>query len=310
MVPLKILSHRRIRLFDLTIRNPHSTMNTTRWMSSTMYYDSQSGLHIPVHNETEIKLFLNINQEQRDGRHMTSPSFVPHQLYKNHDESVDVAHKLEAMTRQGIYGMILPPIQFPRDVRNLKTLTSIAPPSFTFLYSYAGQDLVPHFADMASLTRNDDQTVSTLSMILEHANNDNGDHHGRTQIHASLKEAREHGLHTTLSISETVYACDDFKPITLANAVGTLIDTVKGCDLIWLSSPSKNNDAIVTICEELIYLDVAGPTIKSRLLVDSVEVGILEDVMFAGVNKFVINDESQIEMIENVAIEQGKYIAR
>lgn len=259
----------------------------------------------------EIKLFLNVSPTQRDGQQIPSPFVVPHHLYKNQDDSGDMIDKFEVLSGQGIHGVILPPIQFPRDVRNLKTLITIAPPTFAFLYSCASQDLLPHLADMASLKTADDHDItSNLSVLLEYRNNDDGTDEEMKYLHASLAQARQNGLHTTLSISEAVYVCDDVQAIKLANAVGTMIDTVQGCDLIWISSQSKSNDAIVPICEELMYLDVAGPTIKSRLLVDSVDEDILEEIMFAGVNKFVIKDESQIETVDNVAVQQGKFIVR
>ena len=118
-----------------------------------------------------------------------------------------------------------------------------------------------------------------------------------------------------------------------------MIDAVGGCNFIWLSSkPSLKGgdgnddecnkeetticrkqqlhrhqlvaDTMIQICEELIYLDVAGATIKSRLLVDSLSEDIVEDTMFAGVNSYVIDNEEQVEMVENVAQEQGKSILR
>jgi hypothetical protein len=313
MSSVKFYSDARIRLFDLLRRRPRSTRYPFRRTMATTYYDSQSGLHVPVHNEKEIKLFLNVNYPARQDSHQIPSLSVPHQLYKNQDDSGDMVDKLDTLARQGIHGLILPPIQFPRDVRNLKTLISIAPPSFTFLYSYASQDLLlPHIADITTLKTANDEIMSNHSIVLEYRHyNHDGNEQGRAEMNASFALARQNGLTTTLSITERAYADDDVQPITIANTIGTLIDTVKGCDRIWISCQSpQGNDAIVPICEELMYLDVAGPTMKSRLLIDLVDEDILEEVMFAGVNKFVIDDESHIERVENVAVDQGKCILR
>jgi hypothetical protein len=92
-----------------------------------------------------------------------------------------------------------------------------------------------------------------------------------------------------------------------------MIDATGGCDYIWISSEQKETsvaDTMVQVCEELVYLDVAGATIKSRLLVDSVNEDMLEDIMFAGVNKYVIDDETEAEIVETVAKDQGKALLR
>ena len=103
-----------------------------------------------------------------------------------------------------------------------------------------------------------------------------------------------------------------------------------GGNYIWLSSSSSlsfggagggsgddddkpvlDSDRIVQICEELVYLDVTGKTVKSRLLVDADDdEDVIEETMFAGVNKFVITNEEQITIVEEIAKDQGKSIFR
>jgi hypothetical protein len=118
----------------------------------------------------------------------------------------------------------------------------------------------------------------------------------------------QNSIHTTLAVSESDFM-GDIEAITLANNIATMIDSVGGCDFIWLSSKSDvSADKAVEVCEELVYLDVAGPTIKSRLLIESLNEDVLEDSMFAGVNKFVVDEENDIEAIEEVASAQGKSI--
>ena len=111
--------------------------------------------------------------------------------------------------------------------------------------------------------------------------------------------------------------------IAIASRTATRLDR-HGDIYMQLEAPDDNADAAIRLCEELVYLDVAGPTIKSRLLLDISNPEVVEEAMFSGVNKFVINggdgddddddeDEQQksiIETIEEIAKEQGKCILR
>ncbi|MGK3760894.1 MAG: hypothetical protein ACI8RD_013212 [Bacillariaceae sp.] len=290
-----------------------------RCLSTTTYYDSQSGLHLPIHNQQEIRLFLDVNNSSDTSTNI--PFVIPHQLNKHRDEADEMSDKLKQLTGMGIHGVILPPFKFPRDYRNFQTLVSIAPPNFYFLCSTDD--------DGGAILKARDYSSSTnLSKVFQYDNNDEN---------TSLRNSIGNGLHTTLSITKDIYAGDInggdnvVEPITLANNIASMIDAVGGCDFIWLSSktsikndettvisetttPSSSSttalvaDNMIQICEELIYLDVAGATIKSRLLVDSLNEDIVEDTMFAGVNSYVIDNEEQVDMIENVAKEQGKSI--
>ena len=289
---------------------------TNRYLST--YYDSQSGLHLPVHDEKEIRLFLNVtNGHKEDNDESPVTPFVPHQLNKDRVEADEVSDKLQRFVQQGIRGVILPPIKFPRDIRNLHTLSAIAPPDFFFLCNSSGpagdgeknansksnnvDDGILKTKDYSSSTT----SATNFSKVLQYENDD--------EFQDSLQRSVEKSLHITLSITENIYTGDDddIEPITLANNIASMIDARGGCDFVWISSSSKNKaDTMVQVCEELVYLDVAGATIKSRLLVDSLNEDMLEDLMFAGVNKYVIDNENQVEMIENVAKEQGKSLLR
>jgi hypothetical protein len=255
-----------------------------RFLSSGTYYDSQSGLHIPVHNEQEIRVFLNVSHARGE-----KEPFVPHQLYKRSDEAFEVEDKLQYLSNRGVHGLILPRLQFPRDARNLAALSSIAPPNFFLLFSQ--EESAPR-----SSTEMKDNTSAVLSL---------GEHE---DLQSKLHGYVQNSIHTTLAVSESDFM-GDIEAITLANNIATMIDSVGGCDFIWLSSKSDvSADKAVEVCEELVYLDVAGPTIKSRLLIESLNEDVLEDSMFAGVNKFVVDEENDVEAIEEVASAQGKSI--
>jgi len=287
----------------------HTDMVLTAARYHSTYYDSQSGLYLPSHNEDEIRCFL-------DHRNDEGEPFVPHQLSKLRDEAEEMSDKLKRFVDIGIHGIFLPPISFPRDLRNIQTLSAIAPPDF-FFFCFG--------------KRKNDSASTNLSRILYYENSctKNGDNDiQEDHFQNSLQSSVEKGLHTTLSITEDVYIDANeviIEPVTLANNVASIIDAKGGCDFIWVSSKTKEGtsttsssdssseivaDAMVQICEELIYLDVAGATIKSRLLVDTLNEDILEDTMFAGVNKYVIENENQVQMVEAVATEQGKSLIR
>jgi hypothetical protein len=278
--------------------------HTTRYLSSTAttYYDSQSGLNIPVHNEKEITIFLNVSNSNGQESSFT----IPHQLYKQSDMVYEMTDQIQALIQKGIHGIIVPQLHFPRDVRNLTALSTIVPENFFLLYD---GDSCHHQNQNQIKNTSNENTEKLFSRIVNYGksngNNDN------SSLEETLKDYVDKSSHTTLTIKEDDYHLSDVEAITLANNVASMIDSVGGCDFIWLTSKSDESaDTAVEVCEELIYLDVAGPTIKSRLLIESINEDVIEDAMFAGVNKYIIEDASHAEIIESVASEQGKSLVK
>lgn len=252
-------------------------LQQSRYLST--YYDSQSGLHIPMHNEMQISIFLNKSTEE------TSPSsFIPAQLYKE-DVSSDMPDKLKALAKQGIHGVLLPPAQFPRDLRNIQTLSDIAP-SPTFKYFVSSASPLP-------------KTLPNVNLVLDFIKDDDT----LTETLAPLVQA---GMSTTLRLGDDI--CVDPEPLSVASQVAALIDGTGGGNLLWLVPPLSGADAydVVQVCEELMYLDVAGPTIKSRIIMDTLNEEMLEETMMLGINKFVVKEESEIDVIADMAKWQGK----
>jgi hypothetical protein len=98
-------------------------------------------------------------------------------------------------------------------------------------------------------------------------------------------------------------------PILVAANVASVLDVVgdNGGGLLWLLPPNKepnkqtngmvddeDDDALVALCQELAYLDVTGPTMKSRLVVDASSPDQVEECLFMGINKFVLSSHSHI----------------
>ncbi len=250
-------------------------------LHSGAYYDSQSGLHVPVHNEKQISVFLNLSKVPT-----SSDSFIPAQFYKE-DSSSEIPEKLRALTRQGITGLLLPHAQFPRDVRNLQTLNNIAPPGFRFF---------------ASVTSALSKPMGTLTALHEfHMNNDSAD------LKETLKQHIEIGTSTALRLGKEV--CSDSDHMAVASQVATVIDSTSGVDYLLLTPPDyADEEDVVALCEELIYLDVTGPTIQSRIVIDSCREEVIDETMLAGINKYIVEDDALVDVISDIAKAQGKQL--
>lgn len=252
-------------------------------LAFSTYYDSQSGLHVPIHNEKEISIILDKRKEH------SSESFVPAHLYKENAGS-DMPDKIKSLQKDhGVHGLILPPPKFPRDERNLNTLSQISPPDFT-LFSYT-----------APLVKT---ACSNVTMLLNYTNGSD------TSLNKMLKHHTSNQLRTCLVLGADCLAEESQDPILLANDVASMIDACGGGNYIWVSCPGKtfSMDHVVRICEELMYLDLPGTTVKSRLVVDATDDEVVEETMMLGVNKFIVENEESIKIIKDVAASQSKVI--
>lgn len=93
------------------------------------------------------------------------------------------------------------------------------------------------------------------------------------------------------------------------------MDNTGGGDYILLSpevfdSDDSCADAMVQLCEELSYLDVEGATIKSRLLVSAMTDDQLEECLMMGISKYIVADETGLDMLRSIVEEQGKQLIR
>lgn len=100
-------------------------------------------------------------------------------------------------------------------------------------------------------------------------------------------------------------------PIAVANGVASLIDSTGGLSInhVCLLPEIDDAESVRTLAEELVYLDVPGPTIKSRLIVDLVTSGdkeeTLDECLQMGVNKFIVS-ELDFDWLESIVEENGK----
>lgn len=211
------------------------------------YYDSQSGLHVALHNEREISLFFDWRQSHR---------------------RISMVNDWKA---SGVQGLI---------VNELETLGEL--PTAFRLFSYSTPP-PPEFE-------------SRFSHIIPYTHLDN-------------KEVSLPGKSITFELGDE---CFDQEPILIANHVARVIDEIMSTTMqdetfLWLAqSSSIDADRVLSLCEELMYLDLPGSPVKARLLVNATEDEVVEETMLLGVNKFVASQQEQIEWVKDLAKQQGK----
>ena len=216
---------------------------------ATTYYDSQSGMHVSIHNQDEISVF----------------AFVTN------------TSELDSIQKAGMNGAILHAndIIIPKVMDTFEIFTRFLPP-----YPSPQWNLVVDYNDESIKGEN----------VLD-------------RLHSCGAD----GIKTTISLMDSSNYVKD--PIEVANGVAHLIDATRGGDFVLIGGHSHVDD-VVALCEELVYLDVPGPTIKSRLIVDlshsdDSKDQLMEETMRIGVNKFVIQ-ENWFERFKDSVDELGK----
>ena len=222
------------------------------------YYDSQSGQHVPVHDENLVSVFLSLEESSR------------------HWDSLD------ALRESGIGGVSMRSVStdVPPNVLSkiLEKIQAVSPtPDFRFF--------LPASLEYNLKAKN---VVSLLEYIEGEAD--------------SLKDSiatlqKQEGS----TRSETAILCQDSADgdaMQTATAIANIMDSTRAGDFVFVvGQPTKLGNDIVELAEELSYLDVAGPTVKSRLVIDLSQntnqeaEEALGDCLDMGVNKFVIDDE-------------------
>ena len=81
---------------------------------------------------------------------------------------------------------------------------------------------------------------------------------------------------TSIGLFAPKYFTGEVDPVLTASATANLMDNTGGGEFILLTprvseKDDSCGDAMVQLCEELSYLDVEGPTIKSRLIVSAMD---------------------------------------
>mmetsp|Transcript_22173 Transcript_22173/g.33628 ORF Transcript_22173/g.33628 Transcript_22173/m.33628 type:complete len:273 (+) Transcript_22173:3-821(+) len=245
-----------------------------RLLETTTYYDSQSGMHVPVHDETKISVYMNWSNN------------ISIHMYKNQDDAFEVKEEFKTLMSSNISGIFVDSIpKFPRDDRNMTTICDICPPNFSIFARNSLQTILCDY-----------KAPDARETLMRHAENNR-----------------------KMALAIVVHNNDDgaVEPWEIANEVATLIDTTSAGDFVWIKPSNKSShdevdtDDVVRLCEELSYLDVQGPTMKSRLIVDTIggDNDFVEECMMIGVNKFVVDSVDQVEScVGRVAQDAGKVL--
>ena len=290
-----------------------STDNRSRRASTTTYYDSQSGQHVSIHDESKITAYL-----------------------RNVDRTVTTTTGAAALSssakEMGMAGSVISlpqQLQLQQDGGMVGFMESLGSSSSIFLHILPSQyyDLV--VTKEKHHHRNNDTIIpSNINLCFEY-NNDNGEH-----ISSNVQSAMTNfdGIQTSIGIFHPKYLLDD-DPMLVAAQVANLIDTTfefGGTISNILVAPimimddnddtttlTSYDDELVQLCEELSYLDVPGSTIKSRLVVPSVSGDQLEECLQMGITKYIIDAsdddgtgresvEGRLNVLRDAVEENGK----
>ena len=228
------------------------------------YYDSQSGKHVPVHDETHVKILMAASRKDADDMISTE--------------------QLLAWASQGISGVKLD--QPSVDVASL--LQGLSIPEHFQLW-------VPHGAIA------EPSEAVNLNHVVYQVDYDPENKEETQSIVTDL----------TLAKLRSASVCNDAggsEAMLTASGVASIVDATKGGDYVYLVG--QESDAIVELAEELGYLDVEGPTLKARMVIDLSQIKEdadegLEECLMMGINKFVI-DPNRLQWMADLVQEQGK----
>mmetsp|Transcript_54020 Transcript_54020/g.114736 ORF Transcript_54020/g.114736 Transcript_54020/m.114736 type:complete len:322 (-) Transcript_54020:485-1450(-) len=268
-----------------------------RWLggggdkNGTTYYDSQSGRHVPIHDEGRVTAYLRVknNDPERAVSDARALGMAGAMLtLPRKDGVIGLAELLESWslkddeTRKGgeefeAFLRVPPPHQssLPREPIELPRLAN----DVNLCFEYMGQGC-------------------TLATDIEAAASDPG-RAGRT----------------SLGVFDPSHYDD---PVSIASGVAGVIDAsdatggvVSHILLIPGEGGGANQDGLFELCEELCYLDVPGPTIKSRLVVHAAGEDVLAEILGMGINKYLVDDDEDgvgLDMLIESVREQGKDI--
>jgi hypothetical protein len=126
---------------------------------------------------------------------------------------------------------------------------------------------------------------------------------------------------TSIGIFDPKYYIDR-DPISVASDVANIIDIAasdgsRGSSIPYIVLDPADPDAVghvanirddeyVRLCEEISYLDVAGPTMKSRLVVSATNTDQIGECLDIGISKYIVDGVECLEMLRDVVDEAGK----
>ena len=287
-----IAATRRLQLFT-----------ASRRMSSGTYYDSQSGQHVPIYDESKVFAYLRSSIEY---------------TADNQGGVSTIMDLMNAHKSLGLAGSVVNFSHKDGDTDGSESLSLLQKLS----------NINEHLA-----TSSDEKQESTVFIRLSEAHQLTATQQLPTfTLPSNFNVCYEYSDNATRVTSITGHATTlrqssigifDPKyflyrdPISIASGVANLIDATasNGSSIsnIILDPPLPDDtlscdDEMVRLSEELSYLDVTGPTIKSRLIVAAHNTECIEECLNIGISKFIVTDKHALHILREGVVETGKQL--
>ena len=276
------------------------------------YYDSQSGQHVSIHDERKITAYLRSSIDGGDNEEIIARGGG------GGDALLALMEAAKALGAAGSVVLTLP--------RTLRRDGSTGGNELRFFEALGNNITKPTPADENDCTLFIRLPMShrlSLKQLLHTPACVNlcFEYEGKVPSCNSLLAS---GNRTSIGIFDPKYYID-MDPISLASDVANLIDKTAtegspgSISHIVLDPTTVQNsadtesygstiwdDELVRVCEELSYLDVTGPAIKSRLVVPAHNQDHVEECLGIGISKYIVDDAESLEMLRDVVEEAGK----
>lgn len=254
-LPVHVSSSTRCRRCQCSV---HTATDTP-----SHYYDSQSGRHVPIHDESKITAYY-----YPTGRSPTSATAILDGAKSLCLASALILNNVEDMSKALSFG------------------------GTVFISSQLVEE-----------ERADD--VSNINLCFDL------DAYEIADDKAAFEKNMSTAAQTSIGLFAPKYFTGEVDPVLTASATASLMDATGGGDFILLSPRMTGmdencGDGMVQLCEELSYLDVEGSTIKSRLIVSTMDDDQVEECLLMGISKYFVGDEMDLNMLRNIVQDQGK----
>jgi hypothetical protein len=272
-------------------------------MSSGTYYDSQSGQHVPIYDESKVFAYLRSSIE-----------------YTAADQGGKVATIMDLMNAHKTLGLAGSVVNFSHkdggtdgseSLSLLQMLSNINEHLATRDETQEGTVFI-RLSEAHQLTATQQLPTFTLpsNFNICYEYSDNATRVTTITGHATTLRQSSIGI-----FDPTYFLYRD--PISIASGVAKLIDATasNGSSIsnIILDPPLPDDtescdDEMVRLSEELSYLDVTGPTIKSRLIVAAHNTECIEECLNIGISKFIVTDKHALHILWESVVETGKQL--
>lgn len=251
-----------------------------------------------MHNDREVSVYLD----------RTTAA-----LWDAKDLQLEIA-AMNALQQAGLYAGVLVSMESKNKlVTQLTESLAATAPDFTLFMASQGR---------TNVTYPINTNVITVANYEEDDEEEEDSAEKSSIPEAELTAYMANGTKTSMGLFPDYYYHTN--PIVVASEIASLLDKTGGPDFLLLvpedyacfENPVDGGDAMVKLCEELSYLDVAGPTVKSRLVVGACSEEQVDECLKVGVNKLILphdDDDTEafrlhLDWIRAIVEKQGKKI--